>query len=86
MKEEPETRDVLSGEFYRGMREAEQGKQKGRQSCGLKRTLSLAYFHGELWSVNFSTEVVSPGSRRVVLMSHIIQGFSMVCSWGRRHE
>lgn len=48
MKEEPETRDVLSGEFYRGMREAEQGKEKGRQSCGFKRTLSLAYFHGEL--------------------------------------
>lgn len=80
---EPEMRGVLSGKSYRGVRGAEEGRTKGGWNCSFQRSLSSAYFHGELWSANFSTEIVSPESREWALISPIIHALFTICFWGQ---
>ena len=70
------TEGMLSGKGVWGKQ-----RKKVKQQCGLKGRLASAFSHGEIRSINHTTEFVPPWGKRVCLL-HLVSQAGAV-RWGK---
>lgn len=56
--------------------------ERAGQGCGLGWSLASVWSPRESWSVNYTTGLISPGSKRAVLCPHINQSLIVGCQRG----